>query len=132
MASPTHPINPAAYWQGWEGPDYASDQEEFGINLELGNIPAVTPPLFMAHYSYLGVDPRQIRFHGRTYFDHFSDFCRVQISYAQSKTNVFKGYGPLWGITASAGPEGYRVFSPGARDNGTIAPTAAVASISFV
>jgi len=103
MASPTHPISPAAYWQGWEGPDYASDQEEFGINLELGNIPAVTPPLFMAHYSYLGLDPRQIRFHGRTYFDHFTDFCRVQISYAQSKSNVFKGYGPLWGITASAG-----------------------------
>lgn len=131
MASPTHPIGAAAYWQGWEGPTYTTNRTEFGIPLVLGNIRAVTPPIFMAHYSYLGMDPRQIRFHGRTYFDHFRDFCQVQIRYAQSKSNVFKGYGPLWGISASAGPDGYRVFSPGMQDNGTLTPTAAISSMPY-
>jgi len=132
LASPTHPIEPEAYWHGWESEHYESNRTEFGIHLELGSGPDVAPPLFMTHYSYLGLDPHQILFRGRTYSDHFSDFCRVQVRYAESKSDVFKGYGPLWGLTASAGPEGYRVFSPGKRDNGTLAPTAAISSMPYV
>jgi hypothetical protein len=88
--------------------------------------------LFWTHYSYLGLDPRQIAFHGRPYFEHFQDFCRVQVLYAQSKSNDFQGYGALWGLTASRGPNGYRAFAPGPRDNGTIAPTAALSSMPYV
>ncbi len=132
MASPTHPITTEAYWEGWEPLGYAADRDEFGIHLDLRSMPMISPPLFMTHYSYLGMDPRQIWFRGRTYFDHFTDFCRVQVRYADSKSDVFKGYGPLWGLTASAGPEGYSVFSPGRQDNGTLAPTAAISSMPYV
>lgn len=133
LASPTHPIEPQTYWQGWEQqPKYALTRTEFGIQLELGSRPVYGPPLFMTHYSYLGLDPHQIYFHGKSYFDHFRDFCQVQVRYAESKTNAFKGYGPLWGITASAGPNGYRAFAPGPRDNGTLAPTAALSSMPYV
>lgn len=132
LASPTHAIDPEFYWRGWESANYSSNRIEYGIPLELGRRPMVGPPLFMTHYSYLGLDPHQLEFHGRTYFDHFRDFCRVQIRYAEARGDVYKGYGPLWGITASAGPDGYRAFAPGLRDNGTLAPTAALSSMPYV
>ncbi len=132
MASPTHPIKPDAYWEGWEGADYGVDRVVYGIHMSLGNSNAPAPPLFMAHYSYLGLDPHQLWFRGKTYFDHFRDFCLVQVGYAWDKSDVYKGYGPLWGITASAGPEGYRAFRPGKQDNGTLAPTAALSSMPYV
>jgi hypothetical protein len=38
----------------------------------------------------------------------------------------------VWGITASDGPDGYSAFAPGEkRDNGTIAPTAAIGAMPF-
>jgi hypothetical protein len=132
LASPTHPIEARSYWEGWESADYALDRTEFGIHLELGSRSAIGPPLFMTQFSYLGLDPHQLFFHGRSYFDHFTDFCRVQIEYAQSKSKVYKGYGPLWGITPSSGPDGYRPFAPGVRDTGTLAPTAAISSMPYV
>jgi hypothetical protein len=132
LASPTHPIKPENYWKGWESGNYADDSTQFGIHVELGDYTDVGPPLFMSHFSYLGLDPRQIMFHGRSYFDHFRDFCLVQVRYAESKSQAHKGYGPLWGITASAGPDGYRAFAPGLRDNGTLAPTASLASMPYV
>jgi hypothetical protein len=132
LASPTHPIEARSYWEGWESADYALDRTEFGIHLELGSRSAIGPPLFMTQFSYLGLDPHQLFFHGRSYFDHFTDFCRVQIEYAQSKSKVHTGYGPLWGITPSSGPDGYRPFAPGVRDTGTLAPTAAISSMPYV
>ena len=92
------------------------------------------PPLFMTQYSYLGLDPNQILFRGNTYFNHFNDFCRVQVRYAESKSNVFKGYGPLFGLTAKARDrKSYRVFSPG--ESGTTArwlPPQASSSMPYV
>jgi hypothetical protein len=132
LASPTHPIEARSYWEGWESTNYASDRNEFGIHLELGRRLDLGPPLFETQFSYLGLDPHQIFFHGRSYFDHFTDFCRVQIRYAGSKSKIYKGYGPLWGITASSGPDGYRAFAPGVLDTGTLAPTAALSSMPYV
>jgi hypothetical protein len=132
LASPTHPIEPRSYWSGWESAQYGSASTQFGIRVELGGCPDIGPPLFWTHFSYLGLDPRQLVFHGQTYFDVFRNFCLVQVRYAQSKAGVYQGYGPLWGITASAGPDGYRAFAPGLRDNGTLAPTASLASMPYV
>lgn len=132
LASPTHPIGARSYWEGWESGEYTSDHTEYGVHVELGSRRVIGPPLFMTQFSYLGLDPRQIMFRGRSYFDHFRDFCQVQIRYAEDKKGVWKGYGPLWGITASAGPDGYMAFAPGLQDNGTIAPTASLSSMPFV
>ena len=132
LASPTHPIRPRSYWEGWESPGYGSRSTQFGIHVDLGGRPDIGPPLFVTQYSYLGLDPRQIFFHGRSYFDHFRDFCLVQVRYAESKSRLYEGYGPLWGITASAGPDGYRAFAPGLRDKGTLAPTASISSMPYV
>jgi hypothetical protein len=130
LASPTHAIAPKFYWKGWKTASrYGSQRTQFGIPLALDH--DLGPPLFFTHYSYLSLDPRQISYQGRTYFDHFSDFCRVQVLYSDARRSDFKGYGSLWGITASYGPDGYRAFAPGLRDNGTIAPTAALSSMPY-
>jgi exo beta-1,2-glucooligosaccharide sophorohydrolase (non-reducing end) len=130
LASPTHAISPKYYWEGWESDHYSNPRTEFGIPLNLGR--DLGPPLFWTDYSYLGFDPRQISFQGQTYFDLFRNFCRVQMLYAASKSAEFKGYGPLWGLTAGYGTNGYHVFSPGPKDNGTITPSAALSAMPYV
>jgi hypothetical protein len=54
------------------------------------------------------------------------------VRYAEANKKSHKGYGPLWGITASAGPDGYKAFAPGLNDNGTLAPTASLSSMPYV
>jgi hypothetical protein len=130
LSSPTHPIQPDCYWQGWETSRYETERTQFGIPLVLSR--GIAPPLFWTEFSYMGMDPRMISYHGRTYFDHFRDFCRVQVLYGESMKDQFKGYGPLWGLSASYGPDGYKAFAPGPRDNGTITPTAAISSMPYV
>jgi hypothetical protein len=130
LASPTHSVPDKFYHQGWESAWFGESRERFGIRLELGR--DITPPLFWTHYSYLGLDPRQVSYLGRSYFGHFQDLCRVQVRYAESRSKDFAGYGPLWGITSSKGPDGYKAFAPGRGDNGTLAPTAALASMPYV
>ncbi|MGD0088389.1 MAG: glucoamylase family protein [Planctomycetota bacterium] len=130
LASPTHAVDPKFYWSGWEHARYAQKRIEFGITLQLHH--GLGPPLFFTHYSYLGFDPRALEYQGRSYFDHFRDFALVQIKYAESKRDTFAGYGPLWGLTASYNPDGYKAHAPGSQDDGTIAPTAALASMPYV
>ncbi len=129
MASPTHAVQPKCYWQGWQSTNYGTPRTEFGVPLELGR--ELGPPLFWTQYSYLGFDPHQISYHGKTYFEHFQNFCRVDVAYAESKRADFKGYGPLWGWTAGYGPDGYKAFAPGPRDNGTINPSAALSAMPY-
>lgn len=132
LASPTHPVAAKYYWQGWQGGGdrFWQPREDFGIKAQLGR--GQNMPLFFAHYSYLGFDPHALAVQGKTYFEHLQDICRVQVAYAQSKAGTFKGYGPLWGLTSARGPKGYKPYSPGARDDGTLAPTAALSSLPYV
>ncbi len=130
LASPTHGVPMEYYETGWYHARYAQERTEFGVPLTLHR--GYGPPLFFTHYSYLGFDPRKLSFRGKTYFQHFQDLCRVQVLYARSKEDEFRGYGPLWGLTASMDPDGYKAHAPGPRDNGTITPTAALASMPYV
>jgi hypothetical protein len=136
LASPTHAVEPKVYWQGWQATNYGSARTQFGVPLELGR--DLGPPLFWTEYSYMAFDPHAISYHGKTYFEHFQNFCKVDVLYAESKKAGFKGYGPLWGWTAGLapgkstdGPDGYRAFAPGARDDGTINPSAGLSSMPY-
>jgi len=130
LASPTYPIKAASYHEGWVYERYGSKRTEFGIPMSLGH--GFGGPLFFTHYSYLGFDPRVISYKNETYFEHFRKVCKVQVKYAQSKADIFKGYDELWGLTASADPGGYMAHAPGSHDNGTITPTAAISSMPYV
>ncbi len=55
--APDHAIEPAVYHEGWAtGPDFRNGRRYHGIELPLG--PPYGGPLFFAHYSFLGIDPR--------------------------------------------------------------------------
>ena len=125
LASPTHAIPAKCYWTGWIGPKYLVDRTDCGVHVLLGR--GLEMPMFFTHYSYLGFDPHVLSIKGKTYFEHFQDLCKVQVAYARSKPVLYHG---LWGLTACAGPDGYKAFAPG-RDNGTVAPTAALSSMPY-
>ena len=129
LASPTHPIEMRSYTEGWLTPWYGSQRTAFGIPLKLEH--GLGGPLFFTQYSYMGFDPAAISYKGETYAEHFRKLCEVQVRYARSKAEVFKGYGDLWGLTSSADPAGYAEHAPGPRDNGTVAPTAALSAMPY-
>jgi len=129
LASPTHPIKAQCYRDGWTDPQVDAPSGQPHSLLEVSTN---SNPLFFTHYSYLGFDPRKLTDGSSNYFERFKTVCQSQIKYAESKRNEFDGYGPLWGLTSSYGPDGYRAFAPGRFDNGTIAPTAALSSMPYV
>lgn len=132
IGSETHPINPRSYYEGWKDPqhDLGKSREDFGIKHSLGR--GIGWPLFFAHYTFIGYDPKQLTYNGKSYYDHFVDACRVQQLYAKSRASEFKGFDTLWGQAASLYPKGYRPNQPGAEDDGTIATTAALSSMPYL
>src|SRR3546814_3685999 len=65
-ASPTHPIVPAAYHNGWtDSAVFRNGRSYHGIELPLG--PPLGGPLFFSHYSFLGLAPRGLR-------DRYADY----------------------------------------------------------
>jgi hypothetical protein len=129
-ASRQHAIDPAVYQRGYAGGrHFLNGNSYFGIELPLG-VP-FGGPLFFAHYSFCGLDPRGLT-------DRYADYWQqnvnhVRINYAHCVANPFnhRGYGPeCWGLTASDDPTGYMAHAPD-NDNGTISPTAALASFPY-
>jgi hypothetical protein len=78
--------------------------------------------------------------HGITYFENSRRAALAQRAYAIANPGHFPGYGAdAWGLTACDGPGSEGFFSyiargcpPAENDDGTIAPTAASASLPFV
>jgi hypothetical protein len=142
MASPTHPI-PNSY-QAWT----ATYQWE---NL-YGHDFLYAGPLFIHQFSHAWIDFRQIqdrfmREKGSDYFDNSRQAICIQREYALRNPHEFCGYGEnSWGLSAGDGPGGgrfridgrdRRFFAYTARgvpygpDDGTLAPSATLASIVF-
>ena len=147
LGSPTHPVSPDAWevwtrtydqvWGVYQGQEYLS----FG-------------PLFGHQYSQVWIDFRGIqddymRARGMDYFENSRRAAHAHRAYAIENPMKWKGYGEnVWGLTASDGPQntqqeyrgeqrkfrGYSARGAGLRsnfDDGTLAPTAAVASLPF-
>lgn len=129
LASPTHPIDPAAYEIGWKtSKTFENGKSFYGIRLPLG--PDYGGPLFFTHYSFLGLDPRGLVDRHADYFEQNRAHALIHHAYAQENPKRFKGYGLAWGLTACDGDQGYNAFSP-TNDLGVIAPTAAIASLPY-
>ena len=147
LGSPTHAIEPEA-WTEWMR-TYKDSYGKFGGQefLSFG-------PHFGHQYSHVWIDFRGIRdeFNREKGFDYFENSRRAsyaQRAYARENPLRWRGYdGEIWGLTACDGPadtvqiynnEERGFFTYAARstasihilDDGTIAPTAAVASIAF-
>ena len=130
VAAPRHAVDPRVYHQGFAaGSGFVNGRTYAGIELPLGM--PWGGPLFFTHYSFCGIDPRGL---ADRYADYWTLNTRhVQINRAHCIANPHghPGYGPTcWGLTASDDPDGYLAHAPDV-DNGTISPTAALASLPY-
>ena len=126
IGSQTHPIRGDS-WYAWQRPYYSYASFDF---ISGG-------PLFTHQYSHAWVDFRNRRDRG------FVDFYRNSVIATRANhaycTNLSDDlpntFGPrIWGITASDGPKGYRIYGEiKAFDavDGTVAPSAAAGSLMF-
>jgi hypothetical protein len=133
IASPTHGV-PASLWHtGWAGSSsYTNGNEFYGYRLYVGW--DWGGPLFFAHYSFLGFDPRDKADSYANYFDQNRNHSLIHQAYCQANPKGFSGYSEVcWGLTASDDPVvGYQAHEPwSSRDNGTITPTAALSSFPY-
>ncbi|CBA15821.1 hypothetical protein XACN24_06275 [Xanthomonas albilineans] len=147
LGSPTHSVSPDA-WTLWTrtynndwGVYYGQEYLSFG-------------PMFAHQYSHVWIDFRDIqdeymRERGIDYFLNSRRAVLAQREYAIANPMKWKDYGEnVWGLTASDGPQNteqdyhgdqrqFRHYSSrgaGLRENfddGTLAPTAAIASLVF-
>jgi hypothetical protein len=129
-SAPRHAIDASVYHHGFaSGEGFVNGRSYYGIELPLGM--PYGGPLFFSHYSFCGLDPRGLR---DRYADYWQQNVRhVRINRAHCIVNPYghKGYGAYcWGLTASDDPDGYVAHAPDL-DNGTIAPTAALASLPY-
>jgi len=130
VASPTHPMPPESYHEGWAGlSSYVNGNSYYGYPIWVG--PPYGGPLFWTHYSHLGFDPRYKRDVYANYFANCRNISLINRAHCIENPNGFAGYSPLvWGLTASFNPWGYAAHSP-TYDNGTIAPTAAISAMPY-
>ncbi|MBP6976766.1 MAG: T9SS type A sorting domain-containing protein [Lentimicrobiaceae bacterium] len=132
IASPTHGV-PANLWEtGWAGSSYYKNGKTFyGYKLDVGW--DYGGPLFFAHYSFLGFDPRNIKDKYTNYFNNNKNMSLINQAYCMDNPKNYSGYSAsCWGLTASDDPSGYSVHEPiTSRDNGTITPSAALSSMPY-
>jgi hypothetical protein len=131
IASPTHPIK-ASYWKsGWAKSGYKNGNNYYSTKLPLG--PAYGGPLFFAHYSFLGFDPRYTKDEFTNYFVQNKNHTIINRAYCIANPLKHKEYSAqCWGLTASDDQSGYLAHEPiSGKDNGTISPTAALSSMPY-
>lgn len=143
-SSPTHGVPAGVYHEGWaEGGRIVADppiqtgtpDTKFPYVLKLhhqGN-PPNGGPLFWAHYSYLGLDPRGLKDRYADYWEETRNQALVNYSWCAANPKKYKGYGPdNWGLTASYSVAGYAAHAPDMKnDLGVITPTAALSSFPY-
>jgi hypothetical protein len=126
IGSSTHPIPPDS-WYAWQRPFYHYGPYAFVSG----------GPLFTHQYAHAWVDFRDRR--DRGFIDFFKNSERAtranRLYCSNLQGQLALAFGPeIWGITASDGPDGYRIYSEinnfeGV--DGTVAPCAAGGSLMF-
>lgn len=130
-SSPTHSIDIDVYKNGWasNGGMVNTGNNFYGYTLPLRN--DMGGPLFFAHYSFLGLDPRNLSDQYANYWDQNVYHSLVNQAYCEDNPSNFVGYKKYcWGLTASDNHEGYSAHSPN-NDKGVITPTAALSSFPY-
>ena len=135
-SSPTNPVSADVYHEGWAmGGDIRSDKQFYDYQLPLKHqgIDNYCGPLFWAHYSFLGLDPRHLKSPYADYWEHNRNHSLINLAYCKENPKGYPGYGESsWGLTASYSPIGYAAHHPGENsDLGVITPTAALSSIPY-
>jgi len=138
-ASPDYSIEKPVYTNGWAsggGIKSANTQYGFPLLVKHNGNEQFGGPLFWAHYSYLGLNPKTLSDDDVDYWDVNVNHSKINYTYCVTNPKGFEDYGEdCWGLTASYtrnndGGIGYNAHSP-ANDTGVISPTAAISSIPY-
>ncbi len=130
IASPTHPIPDNSYKAGYmQNGAVVNGKTFYGYKLPIGY--DYGGPLFFAHYSFLGLDPRNLQDQYVNYWEQLTNHTLVNRAYCIANPKNYLGYGEnCWGLTASDNQSGYNAHSP-TNDLGVITPTAALSSFPY-
>jgi exo beta-1,2-glucooligosaccharide sophorohydrolase (non-reducing end) len=149
ICSPTHAVPASLYYTGWasqekeaqnyrsawgqtkEGSEYTNGNTYYGIPLKVGV--SNGGPLFFVHYSFLGLDPHQMKDAYTDYFSNNRNIALINYRYCIENPQKHEGYGAdAWGLTASDGLWDYSADEPVPHaDHGKITPTGALASFPY-
>jgi hypothetical protein len=135
-SSPTFPVQGEVYHEGWArsgGISTSSGAYGYELTLRHNGAEKYGGPLFWAHYSYLGLDPRHLKDKYADYWQQNENQTLINWKWCSENPKHFAGYSEkCWGLTASYSINGYSAHAPGeATDLGVISPTAAVSSIIY-
>ncbi len=136
-SSPTHGVGPEVYHKGWaQQGKINEDPSGYGdvkLRMHHQGDAINAGPLFWAHYSYLGLDPRGLEDRYADYWTENVGHTTIHYRWCVENPKGFKGYGPLsWGLTSSYSIKGYAGHAPSMkRDQGVISPTAALSSFPY-
>ncbi len=129
-SSPTFPIGKPVYDNGWaDKGNMRNNGVYYDFKLPLG--PSYGGPLFFAHYSFLGLNPWNLKDQYADYWQQNVNHAKINHAYCKLNPAQNRGYSAVcWGLTASDGNSGYSAHSP-TNDKGVIAPTAALSSMPY-
>ncbi len=128
--SPDHSIPAASYYEGYlNSGSIFNGNEYYGYVLPMGQ--PYGGPLFFTHYSFLGLDPRDLQGPYINYWQQNTNHSLINWAYCADNPKNYAGYTDnCWGLTASDDYQGYSAHSP-TNDPGVITPTAAVSSLPY-
>ena len=133
-SSPTHGVPAAVYHEGWARNGQIKTNFNFyghPFTLDYQGQKNSVGPLFWAHYSYLGLNPKGLKDRYADYWENNVNHTLAIHDYCVANPKKFKGYGENnWGLTASYSVKGYAAHNP-QEDFGVISPTAAISSIPY-
>lgn len=129
-SSTTHTIPASVYTSGYaRNGGIQNGASYYNIPLPLGE--AYGGPLFFAHYSFLGMDPRNLEDTYANYWTQNVNHSKINYEYSVANPKNWVGYSDeSWGLTASDNNNGYSAHSP-TNDLGVITPTAALSSFPY-
>lgn len=135
-SSPEHTVDPTVYHDGWARKGaFVTSNTKYGHPLILKHNFAEEygGPLFWAHYSYLGLDPRRITDRYARYWELNRNQTLINWQWCKENPLHYAGYSDsCWGLTAGYSPIGYAAHAPGEKnDLGVITPSAALSSFPY-
>ena len=134
-ASPEHSIDSDVYLKGF------MKSGKVATNASFYDIPTIVDhydsnnmlvgPLFWSHYSFLGLDPNELKDPYVDYQLATENHARIHHAHSVANPNNYKGYSEkCWGLTSSYSMSGYAGHNP-EQDLGVISPTAALSSFPY-
>lgn len=134
-SSPTYPIEPEVYHEGWaRNRSLTTDRKYLGYETILDHYEtndSPVGPMFWAHYSYLGLDPRKLKDVYADYWKLNQNHALIHHQHSVLNPNGYEGYSDeCWGLTSSYSMRGYAGHRPD-NDLSVISPTAALSSFPY-